>query len=178
MLFRVAIGSAILLLVWLFASRAISLQLDRVTTARVTTLAAQTFRYDGGGLRIGEVDLTLAGFDNLRTDVAFRTDVSNRLHLMSGGRSFPLGPRLSVPDPSGRPEIEFAPDAGDVVTLTLDHSWLARPTFFDIKIMTRTAWFRRHAYYRVTWRKLSGETLIEWACGPFCRTGSPPVPVC
>ncbi|MEO8026896.1 MAG: hypothetical protein ABI823_10495 [Bryobacteraceae bacterium] len=158
-LLRSAICLIGLLLLWLLASRPASVLLDRFTTARAASIPAIPIEYEGGGFGVGDLTLTFAGLDNLRTDLALRSDGSERLILSSGGRTFPLGPRLSPPDPSGRPEIRFEPDAGDIVTLTLDRSWLAWPTFWDIKIMTRTAWFRRNAYYRLKWKKKSGAIL-------------------
>ncbi len=155
-LIRTAIGTVVFLLLWIFGSRPVSIWLDRFTTARVASLSTAGLRYDGG-FRIGELSLVFVGFDNMRSDTGFRSDASSRLFLVSSGHSFPLGKRLTLP--SDRSEIDFSPDAGDEVTLTLDHSWLAWPTFFDIKIMTRTAWFRRHAYYRLLWKKKTGEKL-------------------
>jgi hypothetical protein len=84
-------------------------------------------QYDGGGFRIGALSMTFAGMDNQRYDLELSTDAQNRLVLTSGGKSFPFGPRLSPPDPAGRPEIDFAPDPGDELSFTFERSWLSWP---------------------------------------------------
>ncbi len=153
-----AMGAALAIATWLFASQPLSLLLDRVTTRRVAAIAQTPNHYGGGGFTAGDVDLTFAGLDNLRTDVTLGSDEHSRLVLRSGGQAFTLGPR-SAPDPGGRPEIDFTPDPGDTVTLTHEESWLPWPTFLEWKLMTRTPAFKKHAYYHLQWRKKSGETL-------------------
>src|SRR5258708_33722356 len=75
------------------------------------------------------------------------------------GRAFELGPRTSLPDPRGVPDIHFAADPGDDLRFVLDRGGLSWPTPFEMNFMTGYApsW-RRNVYYRLVWKKASGAT--------------------
>jgi hypothetical protein len=83
-----------------------------------------------------------------------------RATLESGGRSFAFGPaRLAAPE-FGFPVIDFKPDVGDAVSLTIERSLLSWPTTFETNFMTgRIPSGRRHVYCRLRWAKRSGARL-------------------
>jgi len=159
-LIRGAILAVGLALVWLLSARPVSMWLDRFFRVRETSLPVSPLQYDGGGFRIGELQMTFAGMDNQRYDLQLSTDARNRLVLTSGGKSFPFGPRRSPPDPAGRPEIDFAPDAGDELTFAFERSWMSWPTPFQFNFAGgRSPSWKRHLYYRFFSKKQSGATL-------------------
>ena len=117
-------------------------------------------QYDGGGLRIGEYSMTFAGLNNLRYDLTIHSDVASRVILSAAGQAFPMGARTNPVDPSGRPEIDFVPEPGDRVELTVRHSMIGWPTPFDFSIMKQhTPWWKRYFYYRLTCTKSSGSVM-------------------
>lgn len=154
----VAVG---LLAGWLFAGRQVSLFLDRFATVRVASLPTSPVEYDGGGLRIGELAMTFVGSDNQRSDVTLHIDSQNRVVLARGGQSFVLGPLTRPPDPAGRPELLFTPEPGDELSFSVGRSAMSWPTFFQHNFVTGgpTPKWGRHLYYRLTWKKRSGEKL-------------------
>lgn len=145
---------------WIFASRPIILVLDQIATAAVETLPANSFVYSQDAISVG----AFPGWTNLPDgqsgDFYVAIDVSGRLVLHAGKKSFPLGVRIGPPDVSGRLEIPFARDADDQVALIVERSLLAWPTPLDSNFMTgRTPSWRRNLYYRLSWRKRSGSVL-------------------
>ena len=107
--------------------------------------------------------MTFGSTNNLRSDLTLCSDSSNRVVLSSGGRSFVLGPRTNPIDPSGRPEIDLVPDAGDEASFTGDRSLVGWPTPFEFNFMIRSPWWKRYVYYRLIWSKRSGAKLeMRW----------------
>ncbi len=149
--------AACLIIAWLAAARHIALFLDRFITLNLESLPVSPLEYDIANLRIGEVSMPLLGTDNQRFNMGVQTDSQNRLVLSQGGQSFTLGPRLSAPDPAGRPDIKFTSEPGDELTFRIERSALSQPTPFEISILGgSTPWWRRHLYYRLEWKKPSG----------------------
>ncbi len=159
-----ALVFAVLAIVWLFAGRQLVLLLDRVSTDRVESLPAGSFSYSPNGVTIGDYSLEATSPSGAPYDVRIDVDAGGRVVLRSAGGVFPLGGRIGLPDNSGRPDIAFAPDPGDTVTLTLDRSVLAWPTPFDLNFMTGVSpQRRRNLYLRLSWHKRSGAALdMAW----------------
>lgn len=155
------IAAVCLIITWLVEGRRIALLSDRFITFRLKSVSVSPLEYDGGYLRIGAVALDLIGADNQPFNLSFLTDSQNRLVLSTGGQSFTLGPRLTAPDPAGRPGIKFASEQGDELSLELRRSAFSRPTPpFQINVFGgSTPWWRRYLYYRLQWKKPSGAKL-------------------
>lgn len=148
--------------------------LDRIQTVHVVSLPVSPLSYDGGGFVIGFQSLTFGGTNNLRWDIELTSDSANCVWLQTSGGRFPMGTRTNPVDPSGRPEITFAADAGDAVTLTSSQSMLAWPTPFEISFLTSTPSWRRFVYYDLLWKKPSGARLaMHWRYEQqyFARSG-------
>src|SRR5260370_43040 len=128
----VVVGVAI---AWLFARRRISLVLDRVMTVRFATLPTSPLVYDGN-FRIGELSMDTAAPDGKPFDMSMHFDPLNRLVLTSGGRSFTLGPRTSLPDPRGRPDMKFTSEPVDETSFVIDRSCMSWPNPFETNFMT------------------------------------------
>jgi hypothetical protein len=93
-------------------------------------------------------------------------DEKGQLALSADGRSFTFGPvRERWSDPVKiKPSYLFVPDDGDVVSFTRDISLLPWPTPFTFNILGASVpkW-KRYAYDRLRWTKLSGDKLeIIW----------------
>lgn len=154
----------LLMLAWLAAGRQITLLIDRMIPFRAASLAVNPLSYDGGGFVIGGQQLTFGLTNNQRAGLKLRTDASNRVFLCSGRDGFVLGPRINPIDPHGRPEIQFAADHGDQLSLTARQSLFGWPTPFEISFMTsHTPWWKKYVYYRLVWKKPSGARLeMRW----------------
>ena len=168
--------AASFIIAWLVAGRQITLFLDRFITLRVESLPVSPLEFDIGDLRIGGVSLPLIGTDNLRFNLRVLTDSKDRLVLSTGGQSFILGPRLTPPDPAGRPDVKFTSEQGDELSLELRRSAFSRPTPpFQINVFggSNPSW-RRHLYYRLEWKKRSGgklDMLWRFEQQYYSRTG-------
>lgn len=155
------VHAACFIIAWLVGGRQITLFLDRFITLRVQSFPVSPLEYDIANLRVGEVSLPLIGTDNLQFNLSVVTDARDRLVLSTGGQSFILGPRLTPPDPAGRPDIKFTSEQGDQLSLELRRSAFSRPTpLFKINVFggSNPSW-RRHLYYRLEWKKTSGAKL-------------------
>ena len=157
---RPLISVVALVVAWLWAGRQVALLLDRFITGRAISLPADGFMYDGGGVFIGKKRMDFALTNNLRADLGFRFDSSNRVVLSSGPNAFILGPRTSPADPSGRPEFTFTSEPGDEVSFAARESLLGWPTPFEFSILGGSSpWWKRYVYYRLVWKKPSGARL-------------------
>jgi hypothetical protein len=152
------------LVLWLAAGRELTSLLDRLITIRAVSLPVSPLKYDGGGLVVGDVLLTFASLDNLRSDIHLSGDTSNRVILSTGRGAFALGPRVNPVDPSGRPDIELVAEAGDDVSLRSSQSAVGWPTPFEFRILGGPSpWWKRYVYYRLVWKRRSGAKLeMRW----------------
>jgi hypothetical protein len=110
-------------------------------------------------------------------------DASGHVVVSIDGRALELGARIG---PSGPTGIEFTPDQGDQISLTVDRGILSWPTPFDFNFMTgHSPSWKRHLYYRLQWTKASGARFTVvwrfeqyfydgdgWASGMMTRAGS------
>ena len=160
MLIRTGIVCFAVGLAWLLAGRRIILLFDGIITVRKRSLPITPLKYDGGGLRIGDVQLTFASIDNLRHDIDLTSDSSRRTYLCAGRDLFPLGLRTNAEDTRGRVDIDFVAEPGDEVRLTASQSLLSWPAFLKIRIMgPPTPRWKRYVYYRLKWNKAGGKRL-------------------
>ena len=165
----------ILIIAWLALGRQLTSVLDRFIGFPVASLPVNPLEYDGGGLVIGQLNMTFGLTDNLRSGFTLHCDSLNRVVLSSGGQSFILGPRTNPVDLSGRPELEFVAERGDRLSFTATRSVVGWPTPFAFNLMeSHSPWWRRYAYYRLEWKKAEGarlemrwryEQLYYWATG-------------
>jgi hypothetical protein len=147
-------------IVWLTTGRQLTSLLDRLITLRIASLPVSPIAYDGGGLVIGQLQLTFGATDNQRSRLALCSDSSNQVILAAAGRSFTLGRRTNPVDPSGRPEIEFVASPGDKLDFSASKSVLGWPTPFELNLLGgRSPWWKRYVYYRLHWTKRDGAQL-------------------
>jgi hypothetical protein len=157
---RLVIVFVVLLIVWLSAGRRVTSLLDRMITTRVLPLPVNPLRYDGGGFRIGDLQMTFAGTNNLRWDLQLTSDTLNRVCLSTAGDVFTLGPRANPVDASGRPDIDFIAEPGDELSFSARQSVAGWPTPFEFRIIGGpTPWWKRYVYYTLLWKKPSAAKL-------------------
>jgi hypothetical protein len=146
------------------AGRQLAMLVDRFVTTPAVSLPIAPLEYDGGGFRIGKLQMTFGATNNLRSDIGLRSDSSNRVILSSGGKTFQLGPRTNPVEPSGRPEIYFVAEPGDELSFASSRSLIGWPTPFEFSFMlSHSPWWKRYVYYRLVWKKRSGARLeMRW----------------
>ena len=162
--FRSIIVAIVLVVAWLMAGRQLAMLVDRFVTTPAVSLPIAPLEYDGGGFRIGKLQMTFGATNNLRSDIGLRSDSSNRVILSSGGKTFQLGPRTNPVEPSGRPEIYFVAEPGDELSFASSRSLIGWPTPFEFSFMlSHSPWWKRYVYYRLVWKKRSGARLeMRW----------------
>ena len=140
-----------------FGGRQISLLVDRFVTIEMTSARINWISYNGRGtggtLRVNDLDLSL----NDRNDPApsIGTTKNDQLALANGGKVFVFGPVRSEEE-----NLVTAPPAGDDAFIEVRRSVLSWPTPFEINVMGgHSPSWKRHLYYRLLWKKPSGEKL-------------------
>jgi hypothetical protein len=181
LLIRGAFAIIAIAAVWLVTARWCSLLVDQVATVHLGNLPATPVGWNGVYLQFGEgvegligpkgsdgadllsgghiLDLTGPGPDYQQV-AANSVDASGRLVIAGGARSFTLGSLAGSLTGADGPIPAFAADPGDATSLVLERSWLSWPTPMDLNFVTgRGSSWRRHLYYRLTWKKKSGAEL-------------------
>jgi hypothetical protein len=181
LLIRGALAIVVVAAVWLVTARWCSLLVDQVATDRLGNLPSSPVAWNGDNLQFGDgeggligpkgsdgadllsgghiLDLTGPGPDYQQA-AAISVDASDRLVIATGASSFTLGSRAGALTGSDGPIPAYAADPGDAASLVLARSWLSWPTPMDLNFVTgRGSSWRRHLYYRLSWRKKSGAQL-------------------
>lgn len=152
-----ALGGALTL--WLVAARPFSLLADRFHTVLLEAPRLDRFRYNNGVLEFPPMTLytTQSRFDRT-AEVALNEN--GRAILTSGGLHFALGPGHTLAMPTGFLAVDFTPDPGDRIAITVARGGLSWPTPFEMNFMTGVApnW-KRNVYIRLRWSKPSGARL-------------------
>lgn len=140
--------------IWVWMGSQASSLLDRFFTVPIAELPLR------------DMELSIGQFSNghrrwlLPADMGVVPDAAHRVTVSVNGRCFTFGPIHSGRSAMPGAYFRFIPDAGDVVSLTQRRSALAWPTPFHFSIMGGSyASWRRHSYYRLEWKKVSGATL-------------------
>jgi hypothetical protein len=146
-----------ILATWIFEGRQVSLLLDRFVTIEMTSARIHSITYNGRGtggtLRVNDLELSL----NDRNDPApsIGTTKNDQLAVADHGKVFALGPVRSEEE-----NLATVPPSGDDAFIEIRRSVLSWPTPFEINFMTgHSPSWKRHLYYRLLWKKPSGENL-------------------
>jgi hypothetical protein len=142
---------------WIFGGRHISLFLDRFGTIEMNSARINSIAYEGSGtggsLRINDLRLSLNDRNGPTPSVG--TTKNDQLALADRGKVFPFGPSRSEGE-----KLSTAPPAGDDAFIEIRRSILNWPTPFEVNFMTgHSPSWKRHLYYRLLWKKPSGEEL-------------------
>ena len=142
---------------WIFYGRQISLLLDRFGTIEMTSARINSIAYQGNGtggiLHVNDLELSLN--DRNGPTPSIGTTKNDQLALADRGKVFAFGPVRTEAE-----NLATAPPAGDDVSIEIRRSILNWPTPFETNFMTgHSPSWKRHLYYRVHWKKSSGENL-------------------
>src|ERR1700719_320376 len=145
--------------VWLWRGRDLSGVVDRFKTIETNSRAIATISYEGTGsggvLHLADVDLTLdeTVFESPKPNVGTTKD--GQLALSFRGKVFPFGPALSQDD-----RLAAKVPEDDTATISIEHSALAWPNFFEVNFMTgNSPKWKRYTYRKVIWQKPNGAKL-------------------
>lgn len=151
-----------LVVLWLFATRSISLLLDRIHTVTVESQSPDHFVFDNADLTFGAYRLSLMSLDYQFPVKAF-IGMTGRVSIVDGAKTFPFGPGRSTPKKSGLQYYEFTADSGDTVRFTREQSLLSWRIFETNWLTGVSPSWRRHIYCRLRWTKRSGAKLeLVW----------------
>ena len=188
-LIKVAILVALLVamsILWIFGGRQISLFLDRFGTVELISAPIRSISYEGNGsggiLRVNDLALSLNSLNPLLRSLEIGTTKDDQVALSFSGQVFNFGERRA----SQRNELAVAPLLGDDASIAMRRSAISWPTPFDLNFMTgHSPSWKRHLYYRLTWKKRNGAKLDmlwryeqyfystdRWASGFMMREGS------
>ena len=184
----VALTLVVLLTVWVFFGRQISVLVDRLGTIEIASVPIHAIVYEGSGtggwLTVNDVHLSLDDA-NPKIALSIGSTKDNQFALASGGKVFPFGPLASAGENAGD-RLATVPPAGDDASIAVRRSVLTWPTAFDFNFMTgQSPSWKRHMYYELRWKKSSGAKLEMlwryeqyfypgngWASGFMTREGS------
>jgi hypothetical protein len=146
-----------ILATWIFGGRQISLFLDRFGTIETASNRVNSLVYEGNGtggtLRINDLELSLNDRNGPAPSIG--TTKNDQLGLANGGKVFAFGPARSEAE-----NLAVVPSAGDEAFIEIRRSILSWPTPFEVNFMTgHSPSWKRHLYYRLLWKKPSGEKL-------------------
>jgi hypothetical protein len=180
-LIRGGVAIIVLVVLWLFTARSISLLIDQAFAVPLASLPASPIGWNGAYLQFGSspdgVDGPKGGWNGgalqtgshvldlegpgpgYRQAATLGVDAHDRLVIAAGGDSLVLGSRAGVLSGGDGPVPAFAAEPGDTASLALERSWLSWPVFeFNFMTGQSPSW-RRHLYYHLSWTKRSGARL-------------------
>ena len=158
----VALTLVVLLTVWVFFGRQISVLGDRLGTIEIASVPIHAIVYEGSGtggwLTVNDVHLSLDGA-NPKIALSIGSTKDNQFAVASGGKVFALGPLKSTGE-NGGDYLAVVPPTGDEAFFVTRRSALSWPTPFDFNFMTgHSPSWKRDLYYHLLWKKSSGATL-------------------
>src|SRR5437764_156834 len=134
---------------WLWRGRDFSMLVDRFRTIETSTRPGKTIVYEGNGtggiLHVADAALSLnqTQLGDAKPNVGTTKD--NQLALSFRGKVFSFG----TVSPEGENLTATMP-ADDAATVSIEHSVLSWPNFFEMNSMTgRTPSWKRHTYQRL-----------------------------
>jgi hypothetical protein len=161
----------VLAALWLWRGRDLSTLVDRFRTIEAGTRPITEITYEGGGtggvLRVDDVDLSFNQAELGGATPSMGTTKDGQLALSFAGKVFPFGP---VQDDKLAAKLSD----GDAAKISIGHSVVAWPNFFEINFMTgNSPKWKRHIYQRLVWKKANGARLeMVWRYEQFYFAGN------
>ena len=157
--------------IWIFYGRQSSLFLDRFGTIEVTSTRINSIAYQGNGtggiFHVNDLELSLNDRNGPAPSIG--TTKNDQLALADRGKVFAFGPVRTEAE-----NLATVPPAGDDASIEIRRSILNWPTPFEVNFMTgHSPSWKRHLYYRVSWKKSSGASLeMLWRYEQFFYPGN------
>jgi len=146
-------------ILWVFDGRQLSLLVDRFETIETSSRPIKTLAYEGNGtgglLHVEDLILSLNEVElgGARPNVGTTKD--DQLALSFAGKVFPFGLMQS-----GAGSLATTTPPDDVATISIQHSPVSWPNFFEINFMTgKSPSWKRHVYQKLLWKKPNGAKL-------------------
>src|SRR5262249_37385547 len=142
---------------WLWRGRDLSMLIDRFKLLEASSRPIKTISYEGNGtggtLHVDGLDLSLNEVELGGAQPNVGTSKDGQLALSFGGKIFPFGPAQAD-------SLTTSTPADDVATISIHHSALPWPNFFEINFMTgNSPKWKRSIYQVLTWTKPTGAKL-------------------
>ena len=146
-------------ILWLWRGRDLSMLIDRFELIETSSRLIKTITYEGNGtggiLHVENLDLSLNEVELGTAQPSIGTTKDDQLALSFGGKVFPFGPTQS-----GTGGLVAATPPGDVATISIQHSPISWPNFFETNFMTgNSPRWKRHIYEKLSWKKPTGAKL-------------------
>src|SRR5438105_9575387 len=146
-------------ILWLWRGRDLSMLIDRFELIETRSRPIKTIAYEGKGaggiLHVEDLDLSLNEVERGTAQPSNGTTKDDQLALSFGGKVFPFGPTQS-----GTGGLVAATPPGDVATISIQHSPISWPNFFETNFMTgNSPRWKRHIYEKLSWKKPTGAKL-------------------
>jgi hypothetical protein len=149
-------------ILWIFGGRQLSLFLDRFGTIEMVSAPIKSISYEGSGsgsggiLHVNDLALSLNGPNPVGASPEIGTTKDEQVALSFGGKVFAFGALRS----SESDKLTAERPADDDASVSTRRSAISWPTPFDFNFMTgHSPSWRRHLYYRLTWKKQNGAKL-------------------
>ena len=138
--------------------------IDRFKLIETSSRPIKTIAYEGKGaggiLHVEDLDLSLNEVELGAAQPSIGTTKDDQLALSFGGKVFPFGPTQS-----GTESLVTVTPSGDVATISIQHSPISWPNFFEINFMTgKSPQWKRHIYQKLVWKKPAGAKLEMLWC--------------
>jgi hypothetical protein len=157
-----------LAVLWLWRGRDLVTLADRFKTIETSSRSVDSITYEGSGtggtLHVAEADLTLDETKLGETKPNVGTTKDGQLALSFHEKVFTFGLALSQDD-----KLSANLPSGDIATISIEHSAVAWPNFFEVNFMTgNSPKWKRYIYRKLTWTKPNGAKLeILWRYEQF-----------
>ena len=160
-----------LVVLWLWRGRDVVTLADRFKVIETESQPVATISYNGegsgGAFQVGDVRLSLDEVKLPAGPPNVGTTLDGQVALSYAGRVFAFGHI-----PVEAQQLQTSPAAGDTATLSIEHSAIAWPNFFEVNYMTgNSPKWKRYIYRKLSWRKASGAKLeMLWRYEQFYYT--------
>jgi hypothetical protein len=144
---------------WLWRGRDFTLLIDRFETVQTSSRSVDGITYNGTGndgtLQVGDLALSLNDVQLSAGRPNIGTTKDGELAISFAGKVFPFG---RVPVETQQLRADRPPE--DTAAISISHSTLPWPNFFEINWMTgNSPKWKRNFYQKVTWKKPTGAKL-------------------
>ena len=148
-----------LVVLWLWRGRDLSVAIDKFRLVQASSRRITSLTYEGGGtggiLRADDVDLSLNQVELGGDQPSIGTTKDGQVALSFRGKIFAFAPVSSQDD-----KLAAKVPAGDAAKISIDHSAVAWPNFFEVNFMTgNSPSWKRYIYEKLIWTKPNGAKL-------------------
>ena len=148
-----------LVVIWLWRGRNLSMVVDKFYVVETSSGLITAISYEGSGtggiLRADDVDLSLNQVELGGAQPSVGTTKDGQLALSFRGKVFAFAPVSSQDD-----KLAAKVPDGDTARISIQHSALAWPNYFEENFMTgNSPKWKRYIYRRLIWKKPNGAKL-------------------